>query len=197
MIFVGLTGGFGSGKTTVANIFQILGVPVYFSDLRAKCLMSTNSVLKSTIIENFGENAYRQDGSLNRQYLASSVFANKEKLAILNHIVHPAVREDFANWAGKQNNPYVINESAILIESGLYKQMHKIISVLADEKLRIKRAVDRDRISEQQARERIQNQTNDETRKKYSDYIITNDQHMLIEQVINTHTELWEISRNG
>ncbi len=197
MMYVGLTGGLGSGKTTIARIFQVLEVPVYFSDTRAKLLMSIDPTLKAAIRDEFGEEAYKTDGSLNRQFLASLVFSDKEKLATLNKIVHPAVRKDFEIWAQKQNCPYVITESAILIESGLYKLMHKVVSVFANEQTRVERVVRRDFLEHHQVWERINNQTDDENRSKHSDFIIDNNQTMLIGQVLKIHTKLWEISRNG
>ena len=197
MILVGLTGGIGSGKTTIAQIFQILGTPVYYSDIRAKSLMNTNTKLKNQIIDVFGNQTYLPNGEINRTFLAEIVFADKKKLSELNNIVHPIVRQDFIEWATKQKNAYVINESAILIESGFYEHMDKLICVLADEKLRIQRTVSRDKTSPKQIMERLNNQTTDDIRRLHADYIIENNNNIITNQVIKIDRELWEISRNG
>ncbi len=197
MIRIGLTGGIGSGKTTVAKVFQTIGIPVYFSDAKAKLLMSNSEIIRTKLIEVFGRQSILNNNSINRQFLAAEVFTNQEKLKTLNSIVHPVVRSDFAEWVNEQKSPYVINESAILFESGFYKQMEKNIVVLADEQIRIKRIVLRDKITEKQALERIQNQTDDQTRKKLADYVIFNNNDLIMNQILIIHEKIWGISQNG
>ena len=132
MLKVGLTGGIGSGKTTVSEVFHSLGIPVYNSDKRAKYLMENDPSLRVAIIQYFGEESYRSE-VLNRLYLSEQVFSDKSKLQKLNSIVHPVVGNDFALWCKNQSAPFVLKEAAILIESGAYKGLDKIIVVTASE----------------------------------------------------------------
>ena len=143
MIRVAVCGGIGSGKSTVCDIFASHGVAIYNSDQRAKALMNESEPLRKHIIEAFGEESY-EDGELNRHYLASQVFGDKEQLAKLNAIVHPAVIEDFVAWAAEQEGDYCIVESAILFESGLNEAVDKVVAVLAPHPLRVERAMQRD-----------------------------------------------------
>ena len=183
MLKVGLTGGIGSGKTTVAEIFYSLGVPVYNSDERAKYLMENDPSLRVAIIEYFGEESYRSEG-LNRLYLSKEVFTDRTKLQKLNSLVHPFVGNDFALWCAKQSAPFVVKEAAILIESGAYKGLDKIIIVTASENTRMDRVMDRDDAKASEVRDRINNQMADSERLKYADFIIDNDgKQMLISQV--------------
>ena len=196
MIKVGLTGGIGSGKSTVAKIFNILNVPIYCSDSRAKILMNYNNDVKLQIIRAFGKLAYFND-QINRSYLAKVVFSDKAKLQCLNEIVHPAVRVDYRSWLDSRIETYSINESAILIESGLVEQMDYVICVTASEKVRIRRVVDRDKMSEEQVKARIRNQLDDNKRLEFADFVITNTNELLITQVQNIDKKLWEISQSG
>ena len=183
MLKVGLTGGIGSGKTTVSEIFYSLGIPVYNSDERAKYLMENDPSLRVAIIEYFGEESYRSEG-LNRLYLSKEVFSDKSKLQKLNSLVHPVVGNDFAVWCKNQSAPFVIKEAAILIESGAYKGLDKIIIVTASENTRMDRVMDRDDAKASEVRDRINNQMADSERLKYADFIIDNDgKQMLISQV--------------
>ena len=183
MLKVGLTGGIGSGKTTVAEIFYSFGIPVYNSDERAKYLMENDPSLRVTIIEYFGEESYRSEG-LNRLYLSKEVFSDKSKLQKLNSLVHPVVSKDFAGWCKNQSAPFVVKEAAILIESGAYKGLDKIIIVTASENTRMDRVMDRDDVKASEVRDRINNQMVDSERLKYADFIIDNDgRQMLIPQV--------------
>lgn len=183
---IGLTGGIGSGKTTAAKYFEELGFPLYNSDLRAKKLQNENPIVIQQITNLFGEEAYNQDG-MNRPYIASQTFNNKEKLQQLNAIVHPAVFADFKNWIDEQNSDYIVKEAAILIESGSYKDCDIIVSVIADKEIRITRTIERDGLTREQVLTRINNQLSDEERKEYSDYIIDNSQDLtyLKQQVKN------------
>ena len=189
MLIVGLTGGIGSGKSLVAEIFSKLGIPVYSADDRAKELMH-NPEVSNKVVEAFGENSYIE-GKLNRSYLAEQVFGNKEKLEKLNSIVHPAVRLDHKEWHRNQNAPYTIREAAILFESGAYRDCDKIIAINAPEEIRIERVMKRDGTTEDQVRLRMKNQWTDLERAAKSDFIIENDgEKMLMPQIIEIHKAL-------
>ncbi len=172
-MIVGLTGGIGSGKTTVAKLFYKLGVPIYVSDLEAKQLMATNKKLIIAIQKLLGEDAYI-DGALNRSYISSLVFQNKDLLSKLNAIVHPAVAKDFLRWYANQKYPYVIKESAILFETGGNKHCDLVITVTASLQERVNRVVLRDGVAEKQVKNRIANQLSDKEKIKQSDFVIHN-----------------------
>lgn len=170
---IGLTGGIGSGKTTVANEFATLGIPVYIADLEAKKLMQTDSVLNQ-IKEEFGSTVFDK-GVLLRDKLSEIVFNDKKKLAKLNNIVHPAVKLHFKEWLLEhQNNPCVIYESAILFESGSYKECDYIVNVVAPLEIRIQRVIERDKTTREKVLERVKNQWNDEEKSSKSDFIVKN-----------------------
>ena len=169
----GITGGIGSGKSTAAKFFEELGIPVYNSDTRAKTIQNENSEVKVKIIAAFGEEAYDENG-LNKAYLSKQVFQNNEKLKLLNSIVHPAVFQDFENWKKAQKSDIVMKEAAILIESGSYKDCDVVISVVVDIETRIARTIERDGLSREEIRARINNQISDEERIAKSDFIIDN-----------------------
>lgn len=173
MMVVGLTGGIGSGKTTIARMFQDLGIPVYISDIEAQKIIETDPVVKRRIIEEFGELAYI-DEKYNRRYIADIVFNDKHKLQKLNNIVHPALALHFQRWKDMQKSLYIIKEAAILFESGAYKQCDYIITVTAPEQERIRRVVERDQVTEKLVRERMRNQWTDEERIKLSDEVVDN-----------------------
>lgn len=189
---VGITGGIGSGKSTACRIFSILGVPIYYADDRAKWLMANDEELKAGIISNFGTESYSPDGSLNRAYLASVVFADENKIAVINSLVHPAVKKDFENWASDQKTAYVLKEAALLFETGSYQDLDKIINVSAPLKTRITRVLMRDRHrSEQQVNEIIDKQWSDEEKNQKADYVIKNNENkLLIPQVLEIHKKL-------
>lgn len=173
MKIVGLTGGIGSGKTTVARMFGDLGVPVYDSDKEAKKLMRSSKKLKKAIIELFGAEAYK-DKKLNKKYISNKIFNNRDLLEKLNSIVHPAVRKHFLSWAKKQKTVYVIQEAAIIYENGKHGFYDKIILVTAPQSTRIKRVMDRDKVSKQEVVARIKHQWPDEKKIPLSDFIIEN-----------------------
>ncbi len=173
---VGLTGGMGSGKTTVARIFEELGIPVYFADDQAKKLMQTDNELKENIIREFGNNVYIS-GKLNTGYLAKIVFSHPEKLKKLEAIVHPAVRKDFKKWVRLQTAPYVIVENAILHKSGMDKLTDYIIWVVADLKKRVERIKKRDEINEEEIKKRLSNQNISSKIIENSDFIIKNNEN--------------------
>ena len=169
----GITGGIGSGKSTAAKFFEELGIPVYNSDTRAKTIQNENSEVKVKIIAAFGEEAYNENG-LNKPFISKQVFQNNEKLKLLNSIVHPAVFQDFENWKKAQKSDIVMKEAAILIESGSYKDCDVVISVVVDIETRIARTIERDGLSREEIRARINNQISDEERIAKSDFIIDN-----------------------
>ena len=187
---IGLTGGIGSGKSTIAKAFAALGIAVFNSDEQAKALIATDAQVKKRIIAAFGEEAY-QNGEYNRAYIAQIVFNNSEKLAILNGIVHPALAEYFKRWAKAQTSPYVLKEAAILFESGSYKDCDYIITVTAPEEVRIARVMARDHCTETQVRARMAQQWSDAQRIALSNAVIENiDLESAKEQVKRINDEL-------
>lgn len=190
MMVVGLTGGIGSGKSTIAKAFAALGIAVFNSDEQAKALIATDVQVKEHIIAAFGEEAY-QNREYNRAYIAQIVFNNSEKLAILNGIVHPALAKYFKQWAKKQMSPYVLKEAAILFESGSYKDCDYIITVTAPEEVRIARVMARDHCTEAQVRARMAQQWSDAQRIALSNAVIENvDLESAKEQVKRINEEL-------
>ncbi|WP_315019802.1 dephospho-CoA kinase [Capnocytophaga leadbetteri] len=173
MKVVGLTGGIGSGKSTIARLFAALGIAVYDSDTEAKKLINTSAEIKKRIVEVFGAEAYAE-GVYNRAYMADIVFRNPDKLAVLNSIVHPVLADHFNQWVALQTSPYVIKEAAILFESGSYKNCDFIITVTAPETLRISRSMSRDGSTEAQVRARMAQQWTDAQRIALSDAVIEN-----------------------
>ena len=191
-MIVGLTGGIGSGKSTVASMFSELGVPVYIADTEAKKLMY-NPAVRAKITEAFGEKTYTASGPDNA-YIAGIVFKDKEKLAILNGIIHPEVGRHFKKWNEAQKGPYVIKEAAILFESGAYKDCDIIIMVMAPRETRIERVIRRDGVSREAVNNRIENQWDDDKKAELSDYIITNtDIEETRKQVRELHSRLIKI----
>jgi len=173
MIIIGLTGGIGSGKTTISKMFNELGVPVYYTDIEAKKIMNTSIQVKHKLIHEFGEDAYRND-QLNREYLAKIVFNSKERLSIINSIVHPEVESHFKAWVKTQHAPYVIQESALIFENKKQNDFDIIITITAPLQDRIQRVKDRDGVTEEQILNRIKNQIDDEFKVENSDYVIHN-----------------------
>jgi dephospho-CoA kinase len=187
MKVIGLTGGMGSGKTTVANFFKELGIPVYIADDEAKTLMNTSAEVKSKIIGLLGEKAY-PDGILDRKYVAAQVFNSAEKLEKLNSIVHPAVATDFENWKNSQNSPYVIYEAAILFEKGGHKKCDAVILVTAPYEERIKRLKSRDKSSEEDIEARMKHQWSDSKKRNLANFEIKNlNLHNTRDQVRKLH----------
>lgn len=189
---VGITGGIGSGKTTVCRIFQILGIPVYSADDRAKELMTDDKELRRQITTIFGEKAYTADGSLDRKHLSSIVFSDKNKLKELEAVVHPAIHHDGENWHKSQKNvPYTLKEAALLIENGSYKAFDKMIMVYTPEEMRIERVMARDNTPREAVEARIKAQMSDEEKKELCDFVIYNDgKKGLIMQVLAVHKML-------
>ena len=195
MVKVGLTGGIGSGKTTVSNFLLDYGIPVYNSDSKGKTLMNTNLELKNNIVSIFGERVY-DNGILNTNLLSSIVFNDSTKIEQLNNLVHPKVAQDFNQWVGKNNNkPILVKESAILIESGAYLNMDKIILVVSEKSTRINRVSKRDNSDLESIEKRINLQLTDNEKIKYADYIIENNsslEHLKLEvlKVVNKIKEV-------
>ena len=187
MLRIGLTGGIGSGKSTVAKVFETLGIPVYYADDAAKRLMNEDELLKEKIQSYFGEKTYSND-KLNRTYLSSIVFNNAEKLELLNSIVHPATIKDAADWMNQQTSLYLIKEAALIFESGSQNDLDKVIGVFSPTPLRILRAIKRDNISREEVLARMNKQIDEEIKMRLCDYVITNDeQEMVIPQVLKLH----------
>ena len=196
MLRIGITGGIGSGKSTVAHVFEVLGIPVYYADKEAKKMMNEDEELKEQIIREFGNDAYR-NGMLNRQHLASLVFANKEKLEVLNALVHPATIRHGLQWMERQGTPYVIKEAALIFESGSQEYLDYVIGVSAPLHLRLQRAMQRDKISREQVLDRMQNQIGEEIKMRLCDFVIKNDeQELVIVQVMALDKKLRELAQN-
>lgn len=196
MLKVGVTGGIGSGKSTVCRMFSILGIPVFSSDEVGKRLLAEDPQLRAALISTFGE-AVIVEGVLDRKALGKRVFNDPDALQRLNAIVHPAVRQAFARWAEEQQAPYVINEAAILVETGSYRQLDHLIVVDAPEALRIGWVMQRDGVTEEQVRARMRNQTDDRTRNAAADSVILNDGNaLLIPQVLAVHEALLHKGRS-
>jgi dephospho-CoA kinase len=190
MLKIGITGGIGSGKSTVAKLFEVLGIPVYYADDAAKQLMNENDDLKQKIQKEFGNEAYT-NGKLNRKYIAAIVFANPEKLELLNSIVHPATLKDADEWMNKQTTAYTIKEAALIFESGAQEQLDYVIGVYAPTPLRIQRTMQRDNISREEVMARMNKQIDETIKMRLCDFVITNDeQQMVIPQVTELHRKL-------
>lgn len=195
MLRIGLTGGIGSGKSTVAHIFNVLGIPVYSADDASKRLMSEDQELKKNIINSFGKESYT-DGELNRKYLSDQVFNDSKKIELLNSLVHPATLKDAEQWMQKQNAPYVIKEAALIFESGFNKLLDFIIGVQSPLSLRIKRVIERDNVTSEQVEARIKLQMDEEEKINLCDFIIVNDEkQLLIPQVLLLHEKFLKESR--
>lgn len=187
---IGITGGIGSGKSTVARIFEVLGIPVYYADDAAKKIMNEDEGLKSEIIKSFGPESYSQ-GTLNRAYLSSIVFKDKQKLSALNAIVHPATIRNSNIWMKNQTTHYAIREAALIFESGVQAHLDYVIGVSAPVDLRIQRAMQRDRLSRDQVLERMDRQINETIKMRLCDFVILNDENKpVITQVLQLHNKL-------
>jgi dephospho-CoA kinase len=191
MYQLGLTGGIGSGKTLVCSILEKLGVPVYYADSAARRLMNSDEELSKNIVGVFGAEVYN-GASLNRDLLARKVFGNQEMLDKLNAMVHPAVRKDYSGWIESQKGaPYVVEEAAILFESGADRLLDGSVLVYAPEALRIQRVMKRDGVDEESVRSRMMHQMDEDKKKERADHVIYNDEkEMLLPQVIALHNKV-------
>jgi dephospho-CoA kinase len=201
MLKFGFTGGIGSGKTTVAKIFELLVVPVYYADDAAKRIMNEDEELKVAIQKQFGRDAYK-NGKLDRTYLSSKVFNDLFQLELLNALVHPATIRDAASWMSRQlaesggNIPYTIKEAALIFESGSAEQLDFIIGVDAPVELRIKRTMERNNSTYDEVLKRMNNQVDEKIKMKLCDFVIYNDeQQLLIPQVIELHEKLLGLAK--
>jgi dephospho-CoA kinase len=195
MIKIGLTGGIGSGKTTVAKIFELLGIPVYYADDAAKRIMNEDEELKTAIQKQFGKDAYDNEG-LDRTFLSAKVFTDPVQLEILNSLVHPATIRDAAKWMSQQKTSYTIKEAALIFESGSAEHLDYVIGVYAPTQLRIKRAMERNHLGYEEVTQRINKQLDENIKMKLCDFVIYNDeQHLLIPQVIELHKKLLSFSQ--
>lgn len=196
MLRVGITGGIGSGKSTVCRLFAYLGVPVYAADQAAKRLMREDAALIQGVQEAFGPESYL-NGEPNRQFLAHSVFGNSEKLELLNNLVHPAVFQDFETWCTHQKDAtYVIKEAAIMFESGSYKQVHTVVVVAAPLALRMQRVKERDKLSDDDILKRMAAQMPQDDLIRRADAVIHNDgSHSLIKQVMKMHQQFLKLAK--
>jgi len=194
MTTVGLTGGIGSGKTTIANLFATeFAIPVYIADTKAKELIAQDAHLQQEIKALLGEEAF-VEGKYNTAFVASIVFSTPKKLQALNQLIHPYVQQDFARWREKQHSPYVIKESAILFESGSYKDCDYIITVTAPLEERIRRVMLRDKIDRKTVEKRIKNQWNDENRIKLSTFVVDNrDFGRNLDKIQTIHCKIMEM----
>lgn len=175
MTKIGITGGIGSGKSVVSELLTIMNIPVYISDTEAKRLTTTDPVIRRELIALLGENVY-VNGEINKPLLAGYLFSDAEHAKVINSIIHPRVKEDFRQWAKKHStHPVVAMESAILIEAGFTDEVDKLIMVYAPLEVRIQRTISRDSSNKEAVQQRINQQMNDEEKKKYADFIILND----------------------
>ncbi|TVR81228.1 MAG: dephospho-CoA kinase [Saprospirales bacterium] len=190
---VGITGGIGSGKTTVCKIFETLSVPVYYADERAKYLLKTHPEILKGLQEVLGSKAFDSDGNPNRKAIAGIVFSDKDKLEWLNSLIHPRIAEDWNHWLWERLGkfPYLIKEAALFFESGSYREMDKMICVSAPQSLRIQRVMDRDGATKEEIESRMNNQLSQDLKMALSDYLIINDGSLsLVKQVVSLHLKL-------
>lgn len=187
---IGLTGNIGSGKTTVASCFEILGIAVFNADKQAKLLMNKDVNLKQSLIAEFGKEVFLNN-ELNRKYLSKLAFNDDIVLKRLNTLVHPVVQEAFEKWSIQQSGAYVIKEAAILFESNTYQSLDAIICISCPEEIRFKRILKRDDLSEKDVRQRMSHQLAEEKKISLSDYVITNDNSSLVmPQILSVHSAL-------
>jgi dephospho-CoA kinase len=190
MMRVGLTGGIGSGKTTVGRIFRTMGIPVFEADAEGRRLMAHDAALQRSIVERFGARVVNENG-IDRATLAGIVFQDTEALKELNALIHPAVRAAFDRWAREQRAPYVMMEAAVLAESGGHRTLDAIVVVSAPEPIRIRRVMQRDEVPEEAVRARLANQVSEAERLAIADHVIHNDDsRLVIPQVLEVHAAL-------
>lgn len=196
MLKIGLTGGIGSGKTTVAKVFEVLGIPVYYADDAAKRLMNEDAALQQKIKSALGEATYT-NGLLNRKHVADIVFNAPEKLELLNKLIHPATIQDAENWMQKQTTAYTLKEAALIFESGAQENLDYVIGVTAPAPLRILRTMHRDAVTREEVIARMDKQMDETIKMKLCDFVIKNDeQEMLLPQVLEIHSKLLSLAKN-
>ena len=189
---VGITGGIGAGKTLVCRILNAMGYPVFYSDSESKKILNSDPVVKAAILDLFGAQAY-QNNQLNRSFISDQVFTNPERLARLNAIAHPAVRNAFEKWITEQDSPLIFNEAAILFETGIYKNYDVTVVVTAPIELRIRRVIERDNTDEASVRSRIEKQWTYDQKRTLADFeIVNNEDDFLIPQLLELIQKLKE-----
>lgn len=199
MYKVGITGGIGSGKTTVCKVFEVLGIPIFYADTEAKNMMVEDELLIEAIKSTFGEESYFEEGKLNNKHIAGIVFNNEAELAKLNALVHPAVFRAFDRWEANvnPNAPYTLKEAALLFESGSYKMCDTTILVTAPANVKINRVMQRDNSTAEQVKARMDKQMSDDEKAKMANHFIMNDEaHSIIEQVLALHKEFLNLAAN-
>lgn len=195
MLKIGLTGGIGSGKSTVAQLFEVLGIPVYYADTEAKRLMNEDEEVRSAISRLFGTKAY-SNNTLDRKYISSIVFSDPGKLEMLNAIVHPATKKDGEAWMHRQTTPYAIHEAALIFEANVNDRLDYVIGVSSPEELRIKRTIERDQVSRGEVTKRISQQLDEATKIGKCDFVlINNEEQLLIPQVLELHQKLLNLTK--
>jgi dephospho-CoA kinase len=188
MLKIGVTGSIGSGKTTVCQIFETLGIPVYYADNRGRYLLQNNEKVKAQVLDAFGTGVHGAGHIIDRTLLADIVFNDPAKLTILEKIIHPAVFDDFNNWAASKKSPYIIKEAALLFEAGTYSELDKIITVAAPFETRLERVLKRSKITEEQIRARESRQWPEEKKIEMADFVIyNNERQLLMPQVLELH----------
>lgn len=197
MLKIGITGGIGSGKTTIAKVFELLNVPVYYADAVSKRLYHTNKELMASMKKHFGEDIYTND-QINRQKLAAIVFHDAQKLQLLNNLVHPLTIKDAQEWMAQQTAPYVIKEAALLFESGSAAGLDYVIGVSTPKHLRIKRVMDRDGVNRVDVLARMDKQIDEAIKMRLCDFIIENDeQQLVIPQILQLHQTFLSLPDKG
>lgn len=197
MLKVGLTGGIGSGKTTIAKVFELLNVPVYYADEASKRLYHTDQNLIAAIKKNFGEDVYTNE-QLNRSKLAAIVFNDPDKLELLNELVHPPTIRDAEEWMKRQTAPYAIKEAALLFESGSAKGLDYVIGVQAPSHYRIKRVMERDGVKREDVISRANRQIDEAIKMRLCDFVIVNnDQELVIPQVLELHDKFLQMAAHA
>ena len=195
MLKVGLTGGIGSGKSTVARVFEVLGVPVYYADSAGRMLVDNDPGIRTEIIKHFGKESYK-DGRLDRQYISTIVFGDEKKRELLNEITHPVIISDAAKWMKKQNAAYIIKEAALIFESGSEKDLDYVIGVKSPRGLRIKRVMERDSTSKAEVIKKMESQMDEDVKMKKCDFLLINDeQQLLVPQVMALHQQLLQLAK--
>lgn len=197
MMKVGLTGGLGSGKTTVAKVFETLGIPVFYADDEAKSIANTSEKVKQQLVDQFGTALYT-GGELNRTMLAQLIFNDAEAIKKVNAIIHPAVAQSFENWVARQKSPYVLQEAAILFETGGHARFNKMIMVSAPEALRIERVMQRSGWTREEVLQRMSNQWGESQKLALADFVILNDgSKPLLPQILVIHENLIREANQG
>lgn len=193
---IGITGGIGSGKSTVCNVFRVLGIPIFEADLVAKQLLNSNPEIKEELIRLYGKEIYTENNGVDRKKLANIIFNDDIQLAKINALVHPAVRNEFQHWAELQQSPYVIHEAAILFESGFYKMMDFTILVSAPEQQRIDRVIKREGITEELVKSRMKKQWTDAEKRQLASIELVNDnKNTILPQIIKIDKRLKEYGK--